>query len=165
MEQLAAGPMTVDACKGGCGGLWFDNFELRKFDEAHERADLLLEIPVDPAVAVDHERRRACPKCDGIVMQRRFFSPKRGVEVDHCPGCAGYFLDAGELAAIRAEYPSEVERRSAMEGELDDLFGAEMNAAAARGEAELAGVRRFASAVRLICPSYYIPGKQSWGAF
>ena len=26
------GGVTVDICNGGCGGLWFDNFEFKKFD-------------------------------------------------------------------------------------------------------------------------------------
>ncbi len=24
---MVAGGVTVDVCKGGCGGIWFDNFE------------------------------------------------------------------------------------------------------------------------------------------
>ena len=25
--------VTVDVCEGGCGGIWFDAFELKKFDD------------------------------------------------------------------------------------------------------------------------------------
>jgi Zn-finger nucleic acid-binding protein len=38
-----------------------------------------------------------------MKLKRHFFSAKRKVEVDQCPNCGGYWLDAGELAAIRAE--------------------------------------------------------------
>jgi Zn-finger nucleic acid-binding protein len=38
-----------------------------------------------------------------MKLQRHYFSAKRRVEVDQCPNCGGYWLDAGELAAIRAE--------------------------------------------------------------
>jgi len=29
-----AGRITVDACEGGCGGIWFDRYELMRVDEA-----------------------------------------------------------------------------------------------------------------------------------
>lgn len=28
LTKTTAGPITVDACVGGCAGVWFDNFEL-----------------------------------------------------------------------------------------------------------------------------------------
>ena len=34
-----------------------------------------------------------------------------------------------------------------------------------RAQTNLRKARRIAHAFRFICPSYYIPGKQSWGAF
>ena len=36
-------------------------------------------------------------------MQRHLFSADHRVEVDSCPGCGGYWLDAGELSAIRED--------------------------------------------------------------
>jgi len=33
LEQMTVGDVTVDVCQRGCGGIWFDNFELEKFDE------------------------------------------------------------------------------------------------------------------------------------
>jgi len=115
--------LTADACKGGCGGLWFDNFELSRVDEPHEAAGAaLLDIPVDPAVSVDRAKRRSCPRCHGVVLMRHFFSPRRSVEVDHCPACNGYWLDRGELAAIRGEYASAVDRDHAVQDFIAELF-------------------------------------------
>lgn len=166
LTAITAGTLTVDACKGGCGGLWFDNFELKKVDEEHEAdGHALLDIPVDAAVKVDHGERRKCPKCPDTVMMRHFFSPKRSVEVDRCPGCNGYWLDPGELSAIRGEYSSEVERQKAMEDHFSDVFDAQMAALKARSEVDLEPARRVATMLRFICPSYYLPGKQDWGAF
>ena len=34
-------------------------------------------------------------------MMRHPFSVKREIEIDECPNCAGYWLDHGELDAIR----------------------------------------------------------------
>ncbi len=134
LTAITSGGLTVDACKGGCGGLWFDQFELKKVDQGQETAGAdLLEIERNPAVQIDPDKRLNCPKCsDGTVMMRRFASPKRGVLVDECPGCGGYWLDAGELAAVRAEFSTEADLRQAQERLLQDAAGrqlAEMRAA------------------------------------
>ncbi|MEO8352407.1 MAG: zf-TFIIB domain-containing protein [Chthoniobacteraceae bacterium] len=98
------GGVTVDACKGGCAGIWFDAFELQNVDEEDEVAqEWLLRVERNPEINVDLTRRRECPRCEGIPLRRHFFSAKREIEVDLCPNCAGYWLDAGELEQIRAE--------------------------------------------------------------
>ena len=45
------------------------------------------------------------------------------------------------------------------------MFDGTLAKEAAASQAELAKAQRFAHAFRFICPSYYIPGKQDWGAF
>ena len=98
------GGVTVDICQGGCAGIWFDAFELQKVDEQNEvPEEWLLRIQRDPGIQIDSSRRRECPRCDDIKLKRHFFSAHRQIEVDLCPGCAGYWLDAGELEKIRAE--------------------------------------------------------------
>lgn len=102
--EFVIGGVTVDACEGGCAGIWFDAFELPRVDDQHEVAgDQVLHLQRDPKLIVDHTRKRECPRCAGMKLKRQFFSPKLRVEVDHCPQCAGYWLDAGELEKIRAE--------------------------------------------------------------
>jgi Zn-finger nucleic acid-binding protein len=104
LTELQVGSLTVDACQGGCGGIWFDAFEMEKVDEEQEAVgEPLLNIQRDQRLVVDPTRKRECPRCTGIKLHRHFFSAKRRVEVDQCPNCGGYWLDAGELALIRAE--------------------------------------------------------------
>ena len=104
LTQLQVGSLTVDACQGGCGGIWFDAFEMERVDEEQEVAgEPLLNIRRDERLVVDPTRKRECPRCAGIKLHRHFFSAKRRVEVDQCPNCGGYWLDAGELALVRAE--------------------------------------------------------------
>ena len=108
LTELELGGVKVDACHGGCGGIWFDAFELQRVDESHEvPSQHLLRIQRDPGLRVDPARKRACPRCEGVKLKRHFFSAKRKVEVDHCPNCAGYWLDAGELEKIRTERAGE----------------------------------------------------------
>jgi Zn-finger nucleic acid-binding protein len=87
-----------------CGGVWFDAFELQRADEAADsEGEALLEVRRDESVQVDLLRKRECPRCQGIKLHRHFFSARRRVQVDECPNCGGYWLDAGELALIREE--------------------------------------------------------------
>jgi Zn-finger nucleic acid-binding protein len=112
LSQLPAGKFSVDVCRGGCGGIWFDAFELQEVDEPGDTAaDWLLKIERDPSVYVDPTRKRACPRCDGVKLMRQYFSAKRRVEIDHCPGCGGYWLDAGELEKIRKEMEETARQR------------------------------------------------------
>ena len=124
----------VDVCRGGCGGIWFDKFELNKFDEPHESAgEELLEIEQDESIIVDHTKRFKCPRCDDVVMMRHFFSVKKDVEVDECPGCGGFWLDAGELGKIRGLFNTEEERHKAAKEYFSKVFGGELSAMENRG--------------------------------
>lgn len=114
LTQLQIGSLVVDVCQDGCGGVWFDAFEFQRVDEESESAgEALLHIRCDPKVVVDPARKRDCPRCAGMKLQRHFFSALRRVEIDECPNCAGYWLDAGELAQIRAERTENARRQSA----------------------------------------------------
>jgi Zn-finger nucleic acid-binding protein len=104
LTEYKFGGVTVDACAGGCAGMWFDAFELQRVDEPHEvPGEHLLRVQRDPKLTVDFSRRRDCPRCMGVKLKRHFFSARKEVEVDHCPNCGGYWLDAGELEKIRTE--------------------------------------------------------------
>lgn len=133
LAPITVSQLTVDVCRGGCGGIWFDNFELKKVDEPHEfEGEALLHIERDDHRLVDYERRRTCPKCDNILMMRHYFSDRRQVEVDECPNCGGIWLDAGELAAIRQECHEKKAREFATKKYFGKLFGQEFIRARAR---------------------------------
>lgn len=166
MEEVTVADITVDVCKKGCGGIWFDRFELQKVDEPHESAgESLLQIAAEGKVALDPSQRRMCPKCEGIVLMRHFFSVKKEVVVDECPSCGGYWLDFGELGSIRGQYSSDDERKKAAEEYFENIFGGELKRMQEEGEEKLKKAKKIARMFRFVCPSYYIPGKQDWGAF
>lgn len=165
LSEVVVNGVTLNACTTRCGGIWFDQFELRKFDEPYEPAGDLLTLTRAPGVTIDPNKVRMCPKCVSIRLTRHFFSIKRQVAVEECPRCGGYWLDAGELLAIRSEFPTEKDRIRAAEEYFEDVFGPEFHAQAQKDQASLERARRVAHMFRFICPSYYIPGKQPWGAF
>ncbi|MCC2667782.1 MAG: hypothetical protein K0Q72_253 [Armatimonadetes bacterium] len=113
--EIESHRVVLDVCRQGCGGIWFDRLEFKQVDEPHEQVDeFLLEIHSLPVGAgVDHDARRGCPRCDEVVLMRRFASGKRQVALDECPGCGGFWLDGGELPRIRSEYASEADRKKA----------------------------------------------------
>ncbi|HEV8355865.1 MAG TPA: zf-TFIIB domain-containing protein [Gemmatimonadales bacterium] len=158
--------LTIDACERACGGIWFDARELERVDDPSDTlGEALLDIPYDSKCVVDLSRKRRCPHCNPQVMGRHFYSVKRRVVVDECPQCRGHWLDRGELAEIRSEYASEQERRPATQAVFDELFGEELRRMSEHSAEGLERARRVARTLRLICPSYYLPGKQGWGAF
>ena len=167
LTSMTAGPIAVEACVNGCAGIWLDHYELEKVDEQSEAAGTaLLEIPGDRALSVDLGRQRSCPKCGPeMVMMRHFESVARKVAIDECPSCGGIWLDAGELNVIRSEFPSAEARHEAAKKVFSEMFDAQLAAEHAKTEAELVRARKVSHALRFICHSEYLPGKQDGGAF
>lgn len=124
--------MTVDVCAGGCGGIWFDNGEIQEVDDQDEAAgEALIEVEERWASTVDHTCKRACPRCEGILMLKRQYSPRQPVEIDECPGCGGIWLDAGELKAIRGAFQDSYER-ARVESAMSEVLANQVQQAAAR---------------------------------
>lgn len=121
LTEVSVGQLAVDVCRGGCGGIWFDNFELQKVDD-ELIGSALLRIDYDRHRLVDYERRRNCPRCAGIMMMRHYFSERREVEVDTCPHCGGIWLDPGELAMIRREVRGKGKQQDAAKEYFQRLF-------------------------------------------
>ena len=96
---------------------------------------------------------------------RHFFSVKKEVEVDECPSCAGFWLDFGELGKIREQFNSEEERSKAAEAYFSEVFDGGLAKMKSQSEEQSKKAKKIAGILRFICPSYYISGKQDWGAF
>ena len=152
LAPVQAGPVSVDVCLGGCGGIWFDNFELQKLEQAGAVAeDMLVNVKKREDVQIDYSQRRVCPQCD-IVMMRHFFSPRRRVEVDECPNCGGYWLDAGELALIREEHKTEQDQQKAVEECLTEMSANVLGSTQASGGEQLARARTIDQLLRFSRP-------------
>lgn len=167
--NIELSPVTVeeiqlDVCKDGCGGIWFDRFELQKMDEPHEFTDenLIDILAVETSAAFDQSQKRNCPKCEGIVMMKHFFSVRKEVQVDHCPKCAGYWLDDGELFKIRKQYQSESERDQAASQYFSGLFDDELANMKKESEEKAQRAKKIANMFKLICPSFYFSKLKNW---
>ncbi|MCD6595271.1 zf-TFIIB domain-containing protein [bacterium] len=166
LTPLKIGQITVDVCKNGCGGVWFDKAELLQFDEPDEKAgEILVSIQRNTDVAVNTDAKHKCPRCGNIVMMRHYFTIKREVAIDECPKCGGIWLDAGELDAIRKEYISEKSRDEDAQKFIESNFGKKLDEMTRESKEKAQRAKKFAKIFRFLCPSYYIKGKQNWGAF
>ena len=101
LREKSAGGMTLDVCYGGCGGIWFDATELERVDA--RGASTLHTIWQVPPGRVRAEGPRMCPRCTGEVLERKWFSELKKVEIDRCRQCGGLWLDAGEFSLIYEE--------------------------------------------------------------
>ena len=167
MVQVEIDGVVVEV-SSGCGGVWFDNFEIKKFDETHEQAgqELIRVIEQYRQPVTDLDRRLRCPRDPDVVMMRRFFSVKARVNIDECPACGGVWLDPGELSEIHSLYKTEAERHEAGRKFVEELAESSgLRQMVRESEARAQQAQRFASMFRWICPSAYVPGKQDWGAF
>lgn len=164
LESVEVEGIQLDVCKNGCGGIWFDRFELQKMDDGHEFTDasLIDVLVVDPPKPVVGDKKKTCPKCQDVIMMQHFYSPKRAVTVDHCPKCAGYWLDHGELLKIRHEYQTEDERKEAAKNYLATMFDDELDGLRKQSAEESAHAHNIANMFRLITPSYYMDKIKKW---
>lgn len=165
LHHVTVRSVELDICSDGCQGIWFDQRELKKFDEAHESTEGLIECNAVSASAKPRSHQLHCPKCKNIVMIKRFSSVKKKIELDECGKCAGIWTDAGELAQLRNEFKTESERRKAADLVFDDLFSQSLNQIKNESKELQNTTKRIANAFRFISPSYYMSGKQKWGSF
>jgi len=94
--------MTLDVCYGGCGGIWFDASELERVN-ARAATTLHTIWQGPPTSSVKLTEPRMCPRCPEVVLERKWFSDLKRVEIDRCPKCGGIWLDAGEFTRIYEE--------------------------------------------------------------
>ncbi len=91
----------VDICIDGCGGIWFDNRELKKFDEIIESMDSIAKIYENKTFAIsDTKENMNCPVCNSIMVKTPT-NISKNVITDTCYSCGGTFLDYGELEKMR----------------------------------------------------------------
>ena len=167
LDKITVTGVELDICKDGCGGIWFDQFEFKKFDEAHEYAgESLLNIESGMKITtIDHKAKRQCPKCNEQDMLRHFYSPSQEIEIDECPMCGGIWLDYGELIRIRNKFGTDEARSAYAHHHLHEEFGTELDSFFKESAEKTEKLKRFARMFRFLYPSWYLPGKQDWGKF
>lgn len=112
MEKIfmSAQGVNLDVCTNGCGGIFFDNREFKKFDEnAEDISPLVNALKNKTFTKVDTTEKRFCATC-GSQMVKNYASARKEIEIDECYICGSKFLDNEELIKIRAQFETESDR-------------------------------------------------------
>lgn len=118
--------IDVDICLDGCGGIFFDNRELSKFDELNENANDILNAVNDKTFKkVDESKVRRCPICN--IPMVKMGAGSGDVEIDSCNVCGAKFLDNGELQRIRERVKTNDERTEKIEELANALYKANLH--------------------------------------
>ncbi len=116
--------VELDICPK-TGGIWFDRFEINKFDETHEDiSEILKALPQNP-IPPEVLKNRKSPKHPAAIMQQQPYGPKgmNGIlTVDICSMSAGIWLDYLEIQKIRELYPNESDRKKSVEDFVEKSF-------------------------------------------
>jgi Zn-finger nucleic acid-binding protein len=111
MSQEDFSGVTVDICRNGCRGIYFDSGEVTKIKQQNDAMTEALKEALDAPQSIDINRGQIkCPRC-GTPMQRHPHFEANDIIVDECYVCGGLFLDSGELKAIKENVLTEEERR------------------------------------------------------
>ena len=112
--------VNIDICVDGCGGIYFDNRELEKFDEKHENADAIFAALEGREFSVaDSTQPRICPACG--AQMAKVGAAGGSIEIDACYTCGGKFLDLGELQKIRNYDNNDINFDNIIDGIFDSL--------------------------------------------
>lgn len=127
----------IDVCLEGCGGIFFDNREFEKFDEAHEDFDEILTFYDEDERKfhqIDDNQVRTCSACGSVMCKIGNGTPDKSFKIDCCYNCGAKFLDAYELQKIRNVCNSEKLRTDAFNKEFMSIYGEEIDSLNARCE-------------------------------
>jgi Zn-finger nucleic acid-binding protein len=79
-----------------CSGIWLPNSFIQSLEADHPQ--LLESFKVGNEFRRPDSSRRTCPEGHGVLQTVE----SKGVELDWCISCGGYWFDNGELAKIQA---------------------------------------------------------------
>ena len=123
LHEIKAGEVLVDTCSQGCGGVWFDMNELKRFDEESEKdAEIIFKDIQRAEKTVENLIPRECPVCSNETLVRRSFDILGEVEIEQCFKCSGIWLDKGELGQIRSQFKTESDRIKSGDENLQKTF-------------------------------------------
>lgn len=90
----------LDFCTEGCGGIFFDNREINKYDNEDKDADSIFEYLDNKFYNKTNKKNiRICPVCN--IPMVKLGTGIVDIEIDVCNVCGAKFLDNGELEKIR----------------------------------------------------------------
>ena len=160
LKKINADGVELDVSEH-CGGIWFDRFELRKFEQPQSEAGHHLvehirkfSIRIAPKTAA---LRLHCPIDHDVVMMRRFYSPKMQIQIDECPACGGVWLDPGELEQIINLFHDSADFKAVSNRFANEVInGTEMQEYLARSDASLEKIQNIVNVMSNVAKSFWL---------
>jgi len=154
----AEGGVSLFACDGGCGGYWFPRATLKRLQDCRPGAGAaLLSLPRAEGVRAFRDVQHVCPHCRNTVLYRHCFSRKLDLEIDQCSKCAGFWVDAGRLAAILTADLPEDEKKHRAEDYFEVLIRDKVGRMNLINDDTLDAARQIVQIFRFLCPKAYFP--------
>ena len=97
---------NIDICADGCGGIFFDNRELKVLNKNADQVDEILKsLEGKEFEKVDDSKERTCPACGARMVKNKAnnedVKDNDFIVIDECYQCGGKFLDHGELERFK----------------------------------------------------------------
>jgi uncharacterized protein len=102
LQTIVVAGVSVQACRGECGGLWFDRFQFTRLKALKPGiGKSLTKIERAEGVKIYRGAEHVCPDCKTTLLYRHFFSAEWDTEINQCSKCRGFWIDLGGLAKLQ----------------------------------------------------------------
>lgn len=113
--------VSVDVCRDGCKGIWLDWMEMCRLEHDNQPLNAAVqEAFAWPRKNDDNRGPLNCPKCNE-PMHQHLAEDDKGVKLDECYDCGGFFLDSGEMKDIHDHKMSEDEQQAYADKLMDGV--------------------------------------------
>jgi len=112
--------LNIDICADGCGGIFFDNRELKIINNnALQIDEIVKQLEGKTFNKVDEQAERICPACGSVMVKNRAgqdeVKENEFVVIDECYKCGGKFLDFGELEKFKHKQAVKPEEKKSID--------------------------------------------------
>ncbi len=109
--------VNIDICTDGCGGIFFDNRELKILNNNADQVDEILKLLDGKEFEqVDDSLERVCPACGSKMVKNKASNSdvvdNDFIVIDECYKCGGKFLDHGELERFKHSQAKKPEAKA-----------------------------------------------------
>jgi len=117
---------NVDVCIDGCGGLYFDNNELKRVEKNALDSNSLVDLLKGKEfLKIQNSLALKCPVCHS-KMVKHFTTPSKRNSVDECYFCGGTFIMSDIFLNMMDELKLPPEERENINDFLDSYLPPEM---------------------------------------
>ena len=103
LTKIVQAGVKVLACRGECGGLWFNQSQVRRLEKIKPGlGTLFLKLKRADGIKFYRGVEHICPQCKTTLLCRHFFSKEWDTEVNQCAKCGGFWVDVAGLAELQS---------------------------------------------------------------